>query len=83
MAHSPLIYFRYMDQLNMWMKHFPREQFYFLHIADLKENSIRTYLKEITLFLGNGLFSTPMLTRVPLLLILLFFRYRSQLRVAR
>jgi hypothetical protein len=39
----------------MWMKYFPRDQFFFLHIADLNKEVIRTHLKDIANFLGKKL----------------------------
>jgi len=42
----------YLDQLHMWMKYFPRDRFFFLHIADLDKKRIRTHLRDIAAFLG-------------------------------
>jgi hypothetical protein len=41
----------YLDQLHMWLKYFRRDQFFFLHIADLKKEVIRTHLKDMATFL--------------------------------
>jgi hypothetical protein len=50
---------RYLDQLHMWMQYFPRDRFFFLHIADLDKKRIRTHLRDIATFLGRALPSSP------------------------
>ncbi len=42
----------YADQLDLWLKYFQPDQFFFLHIADLKVDTLREKLKELGDFLG-------------------------------